>query len=82
MLPTPAGVDVIITMLPSPEHVREVYCGRNGILKAEGAYSVDMCMHRQMQAHCWDRAAALIPLNRYVDHEALDCMAPDLAALL
>lgn len=25
-------------MLPSSEHVRKVYCGRNGILKAEGAY--------------------------------------------
>ncbi|DBB16316.1 hypothetical protein WJX82_001354 [Trebouxia sp. C0006] len=30
------GVDVIITMLPSAQHVREVYCGQDGILKAKG----------------------------------------------
>ena len=63
-------------MLPSPEHVREVYCGRNGILKAEGADSANTCVRRQMQAHGWDCAVALIPVNRHVHHEALDCMAP------
>ena len=31
-----SGVDVIITMLPSAQHVQEVYCGQNGILKAKG----------------------------------------------
>ena len=31
-----SGVDVIITMLPSAQHVREVYCGQDGILKAKG----------------------------------------------
>ena len=31
-----AGIDVIITMLPSAQHVRQVYCGQNGILKAQG----------------------------------------------
>jgi len=31
-----SGVDVIITMLPSAQHVWEVYCGQEGILKAKG----------------------------------------------
>lgn len=53
------GVDVIITMLPSPQHVREVYCGRNGILKAEGGLrpgllidssTIDPATAREMEA--------------------------------
>ena len=35
-LPVDSGVDVIVTMLPSAQHVREVYLGQDGILKAEG----------------------------------------------
>ena len=34
-----AGVDVLITMLPSAEHVRQVYMGSDGILKAQGIHS-------------------------------------------
>lgn len=32
-----AGVRVIITMLPACKHVREAYCGEEGILSANGA---------------------------------------------
>ena len=31
------GVRVIITMLPACKHVREAYCGEDGILSADGA---------------------------------------------
>ena len=30
------GVRVLITMLPACKHVREAYCGRDGILAADG----------------------------------------------
>jgi 3-hydroxyisobutyrate dehydrogenase len=30
------GVKVIVTMLPSSQHVRSVYCGQDGILQAQG----------------------------------------------
>ena len=39
-------------------------------------------MHRQMQAHGWDCAVALISAERYVHDEALDCMAPVCGATL
>ena len=31
-----AGLRVLITMLPSTQHVQEVYAGSNGILSAKG----------------------------------------------
>ena len=36
------GVDVIITMLPSAQHVQEVYLGSEGILKAQGDKRTDL----------------------------------------
>ena len=31
------GIRVLITMLPACAHVREAYCGKDGILSADGA---------------------------------------------
>ena len=35
-----AGVDVLITMLPSAEHVRQVYLGSDGILRSQGQHAL------------------------------------------
>lgn len=67
------GIDVIVTMLPSAQHVREVYLGQDGILKAEGgvraALLIDSSTIDPPTAREVDAAVATASLH----HDAKPC---------